>query len=111
MKYMGSKRSMLANGLGEVLQVAANGVTRIVDLFTGSGAVAHYAAERFDCEVIANDLQKFAGALADAVISRTEESKAAEWWPQWQSAALFRATSCELWTRAQHLQHRLPSRP
>lgn len=109
MKYMGSKRSMLANGLGEALQAATTDVTRIIDLFTGSGAVAHHAAERFDCEVIANDLQKFAGALADAVISRTEESTASEWWPQWQSSALFRASSCELWTRAQLLQSRLPT--
>jgi adenine-specific DNA methylase len=109
MKYMGSKRLMLANGLGEALQAAVADVDRIVDLFTGSGAVAHHAAERFDCEVIANDLQKFAAALADAVISRTETSAAQDWWPQWQSAALYRASSCLLWTRAQYLQTRLPT--
>ena len=37
---MGSKRSMLLNGLGDLLANNAPKTTRFVDLFAGSGAVA-----------------------------------------------------------------------
>src|SRR2546425_7693583 len=70
MKYMGSKRAMLTNGLGQILRAQTEEVTRFADLFVGSSAVAWYVAENFNCQVIAADLQLFAVTLAKAVIDR-----------------------------------------
>jgi adenine-specific DNA methylase len=71
MKYMGSKRLMLTNGLGEAIIAEAARSHRVVDLFTGSGAVAWFAAEHTDTAVHAVDLQDFAVILARAVVGRT----------------------------------------
>lgn len=70
MKFMGSKRGMLTNGLGETLSSEIPKANRFVDLFCGSGSVAWYAATRWEKEVIACDLQSFAAALASSVVSR-----------------------------------------
>ncbi len=51
MKYMGSKRSMLLNGLGELLTEESKDAKRFIDLFSGSGAVATFVAKRFPIEV------------------------------------------------------------
>jgi len=82
MKYMGSKRAMLQNGLGTLLirQVCVR--NRFVDLFAGSAAVAIYIAERKDIRVRAVDLQSYSGALARAVLSRRE---AFCWRPIWRA--------------------------
>ena len=73
MKYMGSKRWMLRNGLGQLIRDEAQHANRFVDLFTGSGAVAHFAATLdHPIEVQAFDLQQFCVALADAVITRVQ---------------------------------------
>ncbi len=69
---MGSKRSMLGNGLGKLLEVEVPSAKRFVDLFTGSGAVAVHVACRFDLPVIAFDLQSYSSVLAGAVIKRKE---------------------------------------
>ncbi len=71
MKYMGSKRAMLDNGLGETIIKLARKRTRVVDLFTGSGALAWFAAEQTKRAVVAVDLQLYAVALARAVVERT----------------------------------------
>jgi adenine-specific DNA-methyltransferase len=67
MKYMGSKRVMLGNGLGEILVQETSGAKRFADLFAGSGSVAWYVAGSFPCRVIANDLQVFSSVLCNAV--------------------------------------------
>lgn len=72
MKYMGSKRAMLGNGLGELLEVEVPTAQRFVDLFTGSAAVAAHVGCRFDLPVLAFDLQNYSTVLADAVIGRNE---------------------------------------
>ena len=72
MKYMGSKRAMLANGLGEILEDTVPLSTRFVDLFAGSSAVARHVAERFEVPVLACDLQAYGSVLADAVLLRTK---------------------------------------
>lgn len=72
MKYMGSKRSMLTNGLGKVISTTVPKHNRFVDLFTGSGAVAWHVASRYDIEVVASDLQEFCIALSAAVLFRTQ---------------------------------------
>ena len=72
MKYMGSKRAMLRNGLGEMLLREAKGKSRVVDLFSGSGSVSWFTAQRLDRPVLAVDLQRYSAVLARAVIGRTE---------------------------------------
>lgn len=75
MKYMGSKRFMLKNGLGEVLREELLHAKRFIDPFAGSGGVINYVAvnQAFAGEIIASDLQKYSIVLANAVIGRTKE--------------------------------------
>jgi adenine-specific DNA-methyltransferase len=80
-KYMGSKRAMLGNGLGELLTRERTGAGRFVDLFTGSGSVAIYIARKYKIPVLAYDLQKYSVVLANAVISR---KSAINWKPIWE---------------------------
>lgn len=70
MKYMGSKRAMLKNGLGELLRKEASSASRMVDLFSGSASVSWFAATQFDIPVEAYDLQSYAAVMAQSVISR-----------------------------------------
>lgn len=70
MKYMGSKRRMLREGLGDLISDRAQYVLRIVDLFCGAGSVAWYAAQNTTLPVVAVDLQAYAVVMAGAVIAR-----------------------------------------
>ena len=72
MKYMGSKRRLLQNGLGEILIRESKSSKRIVDPFCGSASVVWYLAERTNLPIIASDLQKYSAILACSVISRTK---------------------------------------
>lgn len=83
MKYMGSKRAMLANGLGKILRAETANSERFADLFVGSGAVAWYIAENTTCRVLAADLQLFAVSLAEAVIGRETGVDAEALWQGW----------------------------
>lgn len=87
MKYMGSKRWMLGNGLGELLDVAAPKATRFVDLFAGSAAVAVFVATRHKVNVLAADLQTYSKVLSAAVIERTADIQAEAVWASWKKAA------------------------
>lgn len=87
MKYMGSKRAMLTNGLGELLQQVLNDRQRFVDLFVGSGAVAKFVAARRDIPVLAVDLQRYAVLLTGAVIHRTAPLRTADLWTSWVARA------------------------
>src|SRR6202042_967692 len=78
MKYMGSKRAMLTNGLGHLISREIVGAKRFVDLFSGSGAVSKYAACRHEVEVLAFDLQEYSKILAGAVIGRSVALNAGE---------------------------------
>src|SRR3989339_1009998 len=83
MKYMGSKRSMLRNGLGELICQEAKYARRIVDLFCGAGSVAWFAAEKTSRPTLAVDLQTFSAILARAVIGRKcplDSNKLVEKW-------------------------------
>ena len=100
MKYMGSKRIMLRNGLGDLIERQGYSANRVIDPFCGSGAVAWHAAEKTGKPVIATDLQEYAVIMARAVLQRTTaldaELLAEEWfkrandtvtsWPQYQEA-------------------------
>ncbi|MFA5184401.1 MAG: DNA adenine methylase [Patescibacteria group bacterium] len=74
MKYMGSKRFMLNNGLGDLLREQLPRANRFIDPFCGSGGIINFVAtdQNFKGEIIAGDLQKYAVVLAKAVIGRTE---------------------------------------
>jgi 16S rRNA G966 N2-methylase RsmD len=71
MKYMGSKRWMLSNGLGELLAEQAPRSERFVDLFSGTAAVSWHVAESTQVPVLAVDLQAYAAVLGQAVLGRT----------------------------------------
>ena len=83
MKYMGSKRAMLTNGLGDILRGQVTGRQRFVDLFCGAASVSWFAAEELGLPVLALDLQEYAVVLARSVIGRTAaldaEGVAEEW--------------------------------
>jgi len=70
MKYMGSKRAMLGNGLGDLLGSEVPLSRRFVDLFAGSGAVAIHVSSQFEIQVLAYDLQHYSAVLSRAVIGR-----------------------------------------
>jgi len=71
MKYMGGKTSLLKGDLGQILLTEAGSARRFVDLFAGSGAVAHFAAQYTNLPVLSVDLQEYARIFAGAVIERT----------------------------------------
>jgi len=97
MKYMGSKRAMLRNGLGEALRQHASDATRIVDLFSGSGSVAWFAAEMTPLPVLAVDLQGFCSVLARAVIERPVALEPRVLGNRWIAAAWECCRSSPLW--------------
>lgn len=97
MKYMGSKRSMLLNGLGDLLTSSAPSTGRFVDLFAGSGAVAIHVATKFEIPVLASDLQLYSRVLAGAVLERKEVLPWEECWKNWHQRA-----------ERLYLQHRPP---
>lgn len=70
MKYMGSKRSMLSNGLGELLIQKSRNANRIFDPFCGSSSVVWFLAEKTNRQVIAGDLQKYSTDLANSILLR-----------------------------------------
>lgn len=83
MKYMGSKRAMLTNGLGELIDDVAAGRGRFVDMFTGSAAVAKFVAARHAVPVVALDLQRYAATLAGAVLHRVAAVNTGDAWQGW----------------------------
>ncbi|MGV3513335.1 MAG: DNA adenine methylase [Novosphingobium sp.] len=104
MKYMGSKRAMLGNGLGEALGRSIGDAKRVLDLFAGSGAVAWHVAERYDKQVLACDLQKYATVLASAVIERTEPISDRSWVESWLRRARARVSAHSAWGDIKALQ-------
>jgi adenine-specific DNA methylase len=87
MKYMGSKRWMLENGLGQMLEQTVTNYRRFADLFAGSGAVVSYIAKRSRIPVLAYDLQEFSVVLASAIIERCKPLTAAPLWKEWHEIA------------------------
>ena len=70
MKYMGSKRVMLQNGLGELLRTESKTAERVVDLFCGAASVSWFSAITLNKPVISYDLQEYAAIMAGAVVQR-----------------------------------------
>jgi adenine-specific DNA-methyltransferase len=87
MKYMGSKRAMLLNGLGTLLEHEIVNADRFVDLFTGSAAVANHVAQKYNVPVLASDLQAYSVVLANAVLLRRRKLNWKRHWIGWQCRA------------------------
>jgi adenine-specific DNA-methyltransferase len=112
MKYMGSKRWMLRNGLGDLLAREVRGSARFFDLFTGSAAVATHVAVKYRIPVSAYDLQTFSTVLANAVVGRETKIDAETLWTKWYARARelrrsIRPPSANALNRAIVKQHRL----
>jgi adenine-specific DNA-methyltransferase len=87
MKYMGSKRAMLSNGLGDVLDRELESAKRFVDLFSGSGAVSIYVAKKKPIPVRAVDIQSYSAILAGAVVGRNRRFRWGSSWHAWLKRA------------------------
>jgi len=96
-KYMGSKRAMLANGLGEALGHSVMEAKRVLDLFSGSGAVAWHIAETYEKEVVASDLQEYSVILAASVIERATRMRDVTWGHTWIGRASSQILSLTSW--------------
>lgn len=105
MKYMGSKRAMLQNGLGHLIREKSKEAKRFVDLFCGSAAVAWFAAEKTTCPVLAVDLQTFSKILASAVIQRTEIANCDKIGRKWLSTAFQTWAANDVWFDTFTLDH------
>lgn len=103
MKYMGSKRALLARDLGGLLAQVASGAGRVVDLFTGSGAVAWHVARNHPIPVLAVDLQDYSTVLAEAVVGRTGPVSALELEMTWLKRCVKQAKASRFWTQAGQL--------
>ena len=85
---MGSKRTMLLNGLGELLNNEVVKHKRFIDLFAGSGAVAVFVAQRYAVPVCSFDLQKYSEILTNAVINRRMKLDWQVIWDLWLSKSM-----------------------
>jgi adenine-specific DNA-methyltransferase len=92
MKYMGSKRAMLQNGLGKLLQRELAGAQGFTDLFAGSGSVASFAAQNFSIPVRAFDLQRYSVVVTGALIERSRPLDWKKAWDDWFNRASVMAT-------------------
>lgn len=106
MKYMGSKRAMLQNGLGELMRTHADGASRIVDLFCGAASVAWFAATQLRKPVAAFDLQRYAAVLAGCVVRRTRALDAKQVEDDWVARAEQGRTAMPCWKAALKLDSR-----
>lgn len=103
MKYMGSKRTLLLNGLGTIIEEHGQSYNRIVDLFCGASSVSWFAAKRLRKHVFACDLQEYAVVLAAAVIERLQP---ADWTcieREWLSPARATLNGWHIWKDARNL--------
>lgn len=100
MKYMGSKRWMLENGLGELLLKEAKRHKRFVDLFCGAGSVSWFAAQQLGLPVLAVDLQTYAAVLTGAVIERTIAINADDLWRIWKPKIIESREQKPIWKLA-----------
>lgn len=110
-KYMGSKRAMLGNGLGEALGRSLADADRVLDLFTGSAAVAWYVAEQHGKEVLASDLQMHSTVLAASVIERMAPITDRGWVESWMRRARTCITAYRWWQDIKELQAALGKIP
>ncbi len=87
MKYMGSKRAMLMNGLGKALDSEIRDAKRFIDLFLGTGEVASFIARRHAVPVYGVDLQAYSVLLTEAVVARCGPIPWLQLWDGWINRA------------------------
>ena len=104
MKYMGSKRTMLTNGLGTLILAEVEKYNRFVDMFSGASFVSWFVAERNDIPVLAIDLQRYSTILADAVISRTHPFSSNELIETWIRRSINSRNKTNLWKLSTELE-------
>ena len=104
MKYMGSKRRLLQNGLGEILIRESKSSKRIVDPFCGSASVVWYLAERTNLPIIASDLQKYSAILACSVISRTKAIDNKHLINSWLNNAIEKRNKSKFWKASKKIE-------
>lgn len=111
MKYMGSKRAMLRNGLGEAIANEIGNSTAFFDLFSGSAAVAWHVAEKYSQRVIASDLQEYSAAIAASVLGRIAPVAEQSWIDSWIARAHEDLKMSPFITAAERIQSDLRKRP
>lgn len=105
MKYMGSKRALIENGLGKVISDASSSASRFVDLFCGASSVSWFVSTKLSKEVLSSDLQEYAAVLASSVIERTESVDWTEIEQNWIVPARSAVRSLKPWKHAYSLDH------
>lgn len=83
---------MLGGKLGDLLLAEVEKVDSFVDLFAGSGAVAHFVAERAAVPVISYDLQEYARVFTAAITERRRPLRAASLMGSWFAKARVHAS-------------------
>ena len=99
-KYMGSKRAMLKNGLGEILAIESRSASRFIDLFCGGASVSWFAATKLGKQVVAYDLQRYAVTLAAAVVKRSKTATAHSIYEPWLAQATENQLRLKGWQQA-----------
>lgn len=100
---MGSKHTLLKNGLGRLILEESQRASRIVDLFCGGSSVSWFAAENTELPVLSVDLQRYAVVLAGSVVSRTKKLDPISVAEEWFSAVQSVRENSESWHAAQAL--------
>ena len=106
MKYMGSKRSLLEKGLGELLVKESNGKKRFIDLFAGTASVALYMAKSTNLEVVAVDLQKYSAIMSDAILSRTDPYDTNNIFEKWLPKIMDKLHKSKHWKEIKEIEKR-----
>lgn len=92
---MGSKSALLRGALGDILLEELQSSRRFVDLFSGSGSVAHYVAENSQVPVLSVDLQHYAKALSAGIIERDHPFDSSLLIDTWLSSSIERTQNDE----------------
>jgi adenine-specific DNA-methyltransferase len=109
MKYMGSKRLMLQNGLGQLLKAQAKNKKRIVDLFSGSASVSWFAAQNIALPVLSADLQWYSKWVARSVLCRRKRIDASDVLRRWIGSATESMAASEVCRSALELDRTRPN--
>jgi len=102
---MGSKKSMLKNGLGELLLEGSKSSSRFVDLFCGGCSVAWFIGERTSLPVIATDIQNYAVVLAKSILLRTSAADSNLIANEWIEKAAIHLSRNQIWDALLKLKH------
>ena len=101
---MGSKRSLLSNGLAQILLRECTTGRRVVDLFCGASSVSWFIATSLDKSVLACDLQQYATTMAGAVIKRREAIDYRTLEAKWLAEARRAVALSPIWNDAMALE-------